>query len=318
MSPDPRFWCIAVYFNAGGYSRCLQNFLLFAYALRSTGANLLTVELSFDGAYVLPEGPDMLRLRSDSVLWHKERLITLALSHLPRHCEWVAWIDADIIFEAPDWHVRAVEKLQTADAVQLFARVLRLGPGRLTGNGSLSLASLGDNIEHEREGLIARRARLVTDWARPYGPGERREYFGGTPGYAWAARRSFLEDLGLYDRAVVGGGDKLFAHALLGTFERERPPVPMSTAMRDDVARWADGFRSREYRFDYLPIDAFHLWHGRLEDRQYDVRHHILQEADYDPTSDVCVRDGLLEWTSEKPRLHQAVRTYFKNRREDL
>jgi hypothetical protein len=40
----------------------------------------------------------------------------------------------------------------------------------------------------------------------------------GYPGVAWAARRELLARHGLYDAAIVGAGDELFAHALGGGF----------------------------------------------------------------------------------------------------
>ena len=44
----------------------------------------------------------VVRLRSSTVLWHKERLINLGLARLPDRCDKVAWLDGDLLFEEGD------------------------------------------------------------------------------------------------------------------------------------------------------------------------------------------------------------------------
>lgn len=65
-----------------------------------------------------------------------------------------------------------------------------------------------------------------------------------------------------------------------------------------------------------IPGRIFHLWHGDLEDRQYERRMDRLR--DFDPATDIAVdRGGGWRWRSPKPELHAAVRAYFDLRRED-
>ena len=73
--------------------------------------------------FYIPENDDVYRLRSNSVMWQKERLINYGLSKLPAECKYFAWIDCDVMFHADDWCQQACEKLKTADVIQLFKKV---------------------------------------------------------------------------------------------------------------------------------------------------------------------------------------------------
>jgi hypothetical protein len=83
--------------------------------------------------------------------------------------------------------------------------------------------------------------------------------------------------------------------------------------------KWAQPFATDVHgQIGYAPGLALHLWHGNPVNRQYDSRNAIFKRYDFDPTSDLRLNaQGLWEWASEKPALHQAVRDYFQARRED-
>jgi hypothetical protein len=311
---DPKLWCVSVYFNPAGFDRTARNFAVFSRALRESGANLLTLELSFDGRYYLPEDPHIIRLRGRSPMWQKERLISHAVTLLPAGCEYVAWLDCDLIFPEVDWIAQAVEKLQQADLIQLFARIHRVGRPSDGADEDYSRSALQARVQDVAEGVVHQRSRLGDGFPSLRGTGSGGR---GVPGYCWAARRSFFNEVGLYDRAVVGAGDKILAYNLLEIFEAGDAPFPMSPAMLEDVCNWAARLRQRNYRVDHLPLDVLHLWHGRWRDRQYAERHTILREACFDPATDVKVVDGVLEWASDKHHLHQRVLQFFQRRSED-
>jgi hypothetical protein len=61
-----------------------------------------------------------------------------------------------------------------------------------------------------------------------------------------------------------------------------------------------------------------HLWHGTVANRKYMERRQLLFENDFDPALDIGpTENGTWKWTTEKPRLHQALQQYFADRRED-
>ena len=106
MTKRDALWVVTTYFNPAGYRSRRENYRRFRTALGDLPC--LTVECALaDQPFELPPSPDVLPLRAHDALWHKERLINLAISKLPRSCHFVAWIDADVLFQRLDWPARA-------------------------------------------------------------------------------------------------------------------------------------------------------------------------------------------------------------------
>lgn len=72
----------------------------------------------------------VIHVRAKDILWQKERLLNLALAHLPAVARKVAWLDADLLFEDPSWACETSRRLDTFPVVQPFAAIARLGPAR--------------------------------------------------------------------------------------------------------------------------------------------------------------------------------------------
>jgi hypothetical protein len=139
------------------------------------------------------------------------------------------------------------------------------------------------------------------------------------PGYAWAARRDAIENLGgLIDGAILGAGDRHMAAALIGqglaTVEPRTHPH-----YRKMVADWqerAELFINRNV--GYVPGLLLHDWHGKKVDRRYHDRWQILINDQYDPLKDVK-RDwqGVLQLSHHNRKLRDDIRAYFRARHED-
>ena len=138
-------------------------------------------------------------------------------------------------------------------------------------------------------------------------------------GLAWVARRSLLEKHQLYDARVIGGGDSSIAWAALGTFDQCRESLRLNAREEKHYRAWAEPFFADVGgRIGYVDGRAFHLWHGDFMDRSYEQRHQGFARLDFDPFSDVALRhDGCWRWSSEKPELHEYVKSYFFARNED-
>ena len=68
----------------------------------------------------------------------------------------------------------------------------------------------------------------------------------------------------------------------------------------------------------YVEGNIYHLWHGSVENRQYDGRFSELARFAFDPYSDISLDDnGLWRWSSDKSDMHQYLLNYFGARRED-
>ncbi|MET9323898.1 hypothetical protein ABZX75_27535 [Streptomyces sp. NPDC003038] len=106
-------------------------------------------------------------------MWHKERLVNLAVQRLPTHYTHVVWLDNDVIV-GPGWRDAVREAFKKAPLIQAFRAA-----------------------HHQRADGYA--------FSQPSAllPGEN-----GVMGLAWGACRSlFTDGPGLFELALVGGGD---------------------------------------------------------------------------------------------------------------
>jgi hypothetical protein len=146
----------------------------------------------------------------------------------------------------------------------------------------------------------------------------------GSTGFAWAARRDFLEACGFYDACLTGSGDHLMAHAFAGSLQS---PCIAST-IGDDGAyarHFADWARKAhalcQGRLGCLPGRILHLWHGTWGNRRYFARNQELKAFDFDPGRDLQVdSNGLWKWADGSANLsvlRSWSETYFRVRDED-
>ena len=103
----------------------------FAQEMQRAGVHLVTVELAYGDRpfMVTSEGnPDHVQVRSRSELWSMENLLNIGVAHLPPDWRYMAWIDADVQFQNPEWAVETVERLQLFSVLQLFSHAHDLDP----------------------------------------------------------------------------------------------------------------------------------------------------------------------------------------------
>jgi hypothetical protein len=60
-------------------------------------------------------------------VWNKENLLNIGVHRTPE-AQYIAWIDADIIFRRPDWPMATLLALQHYDVVQPWSDAYDLGP----------------------------------------------------------------------------------------------------------------------------------------------------------------------------------------------
>jgi hypothetical protein len=306
-------WAITSYFNPMRYRRRLDNYRLFRQELAPP---LLTVELSHQAQFDLgPDDADLLvQLAGGDVMWQKERLLNLALQALPEGCETVAWLDCDVLFARDDWVERTERLLQQAALVQLFGRAHYL---RRDWTPALSVP--GAAIERTRPSIafgVAAGAAIEACLTHP-SPAHRPGTFAN--GLAWAARRQLLQRHRLFDANIIGGGDRAITCAAYGCFEHEVEYHYLNQRQHEFYRAWAVPFYE-ECRAAVSVLDEtiYHLWHGDVADRGLGGRHADLQQFQFDPYADIVVgENGCWRWNSDKPALHEYVRSYFAARRED-
>ena len=279
-----------------------------------------TVELAYGNrpfAVTDSNNPRHLQLRTHSELWHKENALNLLFAHVLRthpEAEYFAWIDADVTFARPDWAYETLQQLQHYAVVQMFSHCLDLGPkyepvGGIRNSFVWMYYNEPKPVQDKRWG-----AMRTADGSYGYAKGG---YW--HPGFAWAARRSALDQLGcLLDFCIVGSADWHMAACLIGegekTISRQLHP-----SYKREVLAWQDR-ATRNIRGNIGYVDGLlsHHWHGRKVDRHYTDRWRILVDNKFNPETDLN-RDtqGLYVLTDRSASLRDGIRTYFRSRNED-
>ncbi len=278
---------IACHFNPAGYRAPVRNWFLWRDQFPDH-IPLRTVELAFGDRF---ETDANLRRRGGprNILWQKEALLNLALQHLPADVDKVAWIDADILCDHPDWLLLTGQLLDQYPLVQMFREV--------------TLTDAGLRPVSTCPGSVAARSR---DFATT------------RPGYAWACRRDILDRCGFYPFLVMGAGNSSLLSAACGDWQ-----APLLRNYHDTLRQhwlpWGQQFyREIQGQAGYVDVAVTHLYHGSPANRRYLSRRRILIDHQFDPHRDVSLQDGILEWTAAASQdMIDRVRDYFLQRKED-
>jgi len=343
MALHDDFFVVTAYFNPWRWKSRKRLYEEFAAYVADSGAKLVTLELAFGERpfeVTSSDNPRHIQMRTSVELWHKERMLNLAIQRLPAHWQYVAWVDADVRFTRPDWPQETVHLLQHYAVLQMFADAIDLDPEhqflqRHIGfvktweeYGRPSLAQLQTQLEEFKAQKTVKTAsglydqRLMGMTSPPA--------LNGHPGFAWAARRQAIEQLGgLFDTAILGAGDRHMSLALAGAGKWH---MQLALAASNNASYkalqpgycnalydWQD--RADEFirgNMGYMPGTLWHYWHGRKKDRRYKDRWQILIEHGFDPRRDLKQdSQGLWQWSSRSPRLWHQIRDYFASRNED-
>ena len=300
---------IAVISNPQRYETRYDLYNKFAKHVEDSGAKLWTVETAFGDRpheITASDHSQHIQLRTSTELWHKENMINIGISRLPANWEYVAWIDADVTFARPDWALETLHQLQHYKVVQMFSDCMDLSPDY----------------------------RIVPDRAGEHLPGMMHQYIhtggwsatldaykahSGHSGYAWAARREAIDEVGgLIDWSVCGANDHHMARGLVGNI-LESVHGGSSPAFKKSLQVWGD--RCRQHirgNVGYVPGLLLHHWHGSKKYRRYIDRWKILNNSQFDPNIDIKKdSQGLYQLTGNKLRLRDDLMTYFRQRNED-
>lgn len=283
------------YFNPVGYQSHLRKLAESLRAYRQAG---LADDVFLVGAGLSsPPWPNIAFWDEECpFLWHKERLLNIGARALPDGYTHVVWADSDIVV-GPGWAPAVKAAFGQAPIVQCFSAA----------------------AYRNEEGATSR--------PRPSAlcPGT-----GGVLGVCWGAERSlFTSGPGLFEMALAGGGDAIFAAELAG--ENPLPSAPWAAdhpsllhqswsgpliaeldQWRATVRQWMAGKAAAAAE---VAIEV--LVHGPNRERRYFDRQSLL--AHMDPGRHL-VRDPdrAFRWSADGlAEIEPAIRAYFFGRRED-
>jgi hypothetical protein len=282
------FAVVTCFFSYVKNSYAVRGYKQFKDNLERQGVKLYTVELAFtDEDYLLKEDDVYLRLRTDTVLWHKERLLNILTQRLPPHVDKVAWLDCDVFVENDNWAEEVSYLLNEYKIVQLGREHLYLNT---LGQVDRKHGTLGYGIHHR-----------ASDW---------NNYAVHHPGLGWAASRDlFFKHGGLFEYAISGGGDGIMGYIFAnGTGEdfndmknwitdwkykvyKEHCPTMINKIedYKNKVAPYVNG------SVTYLDSKVLHKYHAPQSRRGYLSRPNILKGIDF--YKDLLKDDnGLFKW----------------------
>jgi hypothetical protein len=256
----------------------------------------------------LPQSKNIVLLRIQDMLWHKETLLNKAIALLPKHIEYVFWVDADVIFANKNWIIEGVQALQTAKIIQPFEYCIHLERDEIEPSFKLGPVlksdrpnTVNDKVWRSFSSNYVKSPSLVTDT----------NYNNhGHVGFAWGAGRKVLESVPLYDRALIGGADHIIAHAAAGQFNH--PCIQKS--FTDDLSAievWSRSFyAATEGRIGYVKGALYHIWHGDIAKRNYLKR---IQE--FTPmTRDIREKDEQGFYRAPTSESRQYYKNYLRDR----
>lgn len=302
-APKPKeLWCLTSFYNPVGYKRLANNYELFARSLKAQGGRLLTVEMRDDeGKYWLDDRLADIHLKIDSgdVMFQKEKLLNYGASQLPESCDALCWIDCDMLYENSDWLDQICDKLSQFQTTQAFKRFCRMPENSLKFDvESCGAARIKDSVVKKT---------IEKGTAKEGYP---------APGGVWAARRDFFEQIGgLYQYDIVGGGDVVFAGAMLGADTSKRYSLSGVKEAAEYIKRVNDVAVGG---VGYIEADVCHLWHGEDQHRQYITRYNNFLALGYEPALHLNNSGPSFKWTDAAPtEMKKYLRDYFIYRRED-
>lgn len=231
---------------------------------------------------------------NNSQIWHKEKAVNYILSKLPDKYDGIIVIDNDVILLANNWYHETKKLLESHIAVQPFDEIQYL---------------LSNNTDIE-----------IIDYSLTKVCESSRVMSGGNPGMVIAYRRDYLDNInGLYDGAIVGGGDVINMMPFFINTHAIMTKV-MDTICEDSIGDMWQYVKKAHNEIEQLKLKPItyinkstvqHMYHGLWSDRRYDTRYNLLK--DY-KIKDICTIDSNGFYELVDVDLTQKLSDFFQNR----
>ena len=325
MRPD-LLHVVAVYSNPRRYASRERLARAFIAHMVASGVRLTFVEHAFgERPYVFhaESSWNLVQVRggANQELWIKEALQKIGVRTLPADWRYLALIDADIAFTAPDWAAETVHMLQHNRVGQPWSHSVDLGPhGEVLRNEwgndadrSFSAAWIAGDVamaEADYTRCPSRALLTRTDATAR----DRRQHYG----YAWAFRREAWDGIGgLPDWLVTGSADYHAALAFAGKMDRSEAYIsPGATRRLREFWQRCDAHVRQD--IGVVPGTILHGFHGAKRNRVYLSRRDILVESQFDPDTDLTTDwQGIPSLAGDNRKLRDGLRRLMVVRNED-
>jgi hypothetical protein len=247
-------------------------------------------------------------VKAETLLWIKENLLNIGIHHLPPDAQYVATIDADVVWRKKGWANDVIHALDLYSVVQPWQHCYDLGPNDEHIWTHKSFAALN----REGKPVVPRFDAGLNLTNSPY------QY--PHPGYAWAWRRDFLNWTGgLFEWGGVGSGDHHMALSLVSNAHMSIPQT-VNGNYKALLLQWQNlANKYNGYKLGHTNHTIEHYFHGRKENRGYNDRWKMFLDHNFDPVSDIKRNTyGVLEFAGNKPQLEAEWERYLRGRNEDV
>jgi hypothetical protein len=307
------FYAITSYFNAAHTKERLSNYRIFK---KNLALPLITVEWASDGIFELNQSDAdlLIQIKEGDLMWQKERLLNIAIDNLPASSDYVAWLDCDIVFNDPSWHLKARDLLNRYDFIQLFDKVNYLPKMP----ASIFPIINYETIKYEHE--VYSTTKIIEAGGNLFGGdinqwGKLKLNLNGNPGMAFASRVSTIKKHHFYDKNIVGAGDLILIACLFNRIDELFENRELSSAHKSDIKKWASKIWQENYKVSFLPGQLYHLWHGNLKNRNYATRWKILSSHKYDPLKSLTINSShTWSWKKVSAIFIKDIQQYMKNK----
>jgi len=272
------------YFSAVGYKRPRENFLKIHSMLLKAQIPVFVAECIIGKTPQLNLNPTLL-VRSNSAIFHKERLFNLLEPLIPKRFRNLIFMDSDIIFDDPKWVDKISLEMRKYSIVQPFSKVV----------------FTDSNLEVIEENPSCVKFFKVD------------RCINGHPGFCWAILRSYFKSIGgFFDKAIIGAGDSFFANSVM------KITRPFSYGfIYADYIKWRLRTSITPVSINYINMTIYHLYHGDTNARQYTSRHNIpeLHRIKHWDQAVYTNKNGMYELRNRD--VNNIFYNYFLSRKED-
>jgi hypothetical protein len=290
---------VLAHFSPCGFHQPRRNLLRVLNQLVASDYPIAVVEAIMPNAEPLPALPkNVVHKRIwatlKNTLFLKESLFNIGANLLPQPK--LFFLDADIEFNRRDWLPAASALLDAHDILQPFSNAVWLNKDNTAQVTDKKCAAYC--LQHKKLFNV-------------------NQYH---PGFAWGFRRDFFDALGgWYARRPIGGGDISLLYALSADLFDRHPQQQISGHLFLRAPSFLSYMRNAQTlkpRITYLERNAaFHLWHGKWENRKYTSREAAYLKNDQIDCQTTIDEDGLLAWQCELDAIN--CLSYFRSRSED-
>ena len=273
------------YFSSAGYKSPRENFMKVKSMLDQAKIPTFTAECVIGDTPRLIPNPTLL-VRSNSALFHKERLFNLLQGRIPPGYKKLIFMDCDIIFSDRKWVDKISVALNKYSVIQPFGKVV-LTDSNLDPTEYYAVSSM----------KLFKETKQIT----------------GHPGYCWAISRDYFNNIGgFFDKSIIGGGDSTFAFLFM-----KANPLYMYPFIYEEYRKWKMKTSIVLVSFNYLDMTIYHLYHGDMHARKYDSRHNIPEIQAIQSWDKAIELNKYAMYELKDPKINDIFKEYFLSRKED-